>query len=249
MIDVTRLNLLTIENKINNLELQNTDFIITNQGSGYTTNGSVVFSYADGTVGQGSGGAARAVTDGNRIVRIELTNSGTGYITSPTLSITGGGGSGATAVYNGEDKASGGNSNVRYVTKRVKLAPGFEAGDLRVYMDVYRPPGSGVLVYYKLLSESDNADFDDNNYNLMTEFSTTLNFVSTSKNDFFEAVFAPGTYNSGVFNNRVRYTSANGSTYDDFALFAIKVVMFGTSTVNVPKISQLRVIALPAATV
>jgi hypothetical protein len=116
-------------------------------------------------------------------------------------------------------------------------------------MDIYRPPGSGILVYYKLLSESDSADFDDNNYNLMTESSSTINVVSTTKNDFFEAVYAPGIYNTGVFDNRIRYTSANGSTYDDFALFAIKVVMFGTSTVNVPKISQLRVIALPAATV
>jgi len=249
MIDITRLNLLTIENKVNNMELQNTDFIITNQGSSYASNGSVAFSYATGTVGQGSGAAARAVAEGGIITRIELTNPGTGYITSPTLTISGGGGSGATAVYNGEDKASGGNSNVRYVTKRVKLAPGFEAGDLRVYMDVYRPPGSGILVYYKLLSDSDPSEFDDNSYQLMTESSSTLNIISTSKNDFFEVTFAPGTYNSGVFNNSINYTSNNGAQYKDFSLFAIKVVMFGTSTVNVPKVSQLRVIALPAATI
>jgi hypothetical protein len=250
MIDISRLNLLTIENKINNMELQNTGFIIVNQGSGYTTNGSVIFSYPDGAVGQGAGGAARAVTDGDKITRIELTNAGTGYLTSPILQITGGGGSGATAVYNGEDKSSGGNSNIRYITKRVKLASGFEAGDLRVYMDVYRPPGSGILVYYKLLSDSDSASFDDNNYQLMTEFSDTLNVTSTAKNDFFEAIYAPGTYGTGEFDNKVSYLSANGSIdpYTDFSLFAIKVVMYGTSTVNVPKISQLRVVALPAST-
>jgi hypothetical protein len=116
-------------------------------------------------------------------------------------------------------------------------------------MDVYRPPGSGILVYYKLLSDSDPSEFDDNSYQLMTESSSTLNIISTSKNDFFEVTFAPGTYNSGVFNNSINYTSNNGAQYKDFSLFAIKVVMFGTSTVNVPKVSQLRVIALPAATI
>ena len=247
MIDITRLNLLSIENKINNLPLQNTDFIIVNQGSGYTTNGDVTFSYADGTVGQGAGASARAVTDGDKIVRIELTNAGTGYITSPLLTISGGSGSGAIAVYNGEDKSSGGNSNVRHITKRVKLAPGFEAGDLRVYMDLYRPPGSGILVYYKLLSETDTASFDENNYQLMTESGSTFNLVSKTRNDFFEAVFAPGTYGSGAFANKVEYTSANGQEYSDFSLFSIKIVMYGTSTVNVPKVAQLRAIALPSS--
>jgi hypothetical protein len=247
MIDITRLNLLTIENKINNMELQNTGFIIVNQGSGYTTNGSVTFTYPNGTVDD-RGAAARAVTDGDRIVRIELTNPGTGYYTSPVLTISGGSGSGATAVYNGEDKTSGGNSNIRYITKRVQLAPGFDAGDLRVYMDLYRPPGSGILVYYKLLSESDPSEFNDNNYQLMTETSTTLNAISKGRGDFFEAIFAPGTYNSGNPDNRVRYTAANGVEYKDFMSFAIKIVMFGSSTVNVPLVSQLRVVALPEAT-
>ena len=247
MIDITRLNLLTIENKINNMELQNTGFIIVNQGSGYTTNGSVTFTYPNGTVDD-RGAAARAVTNGDKIIRIELTNAGTGYYNSPILTISGGSGSGATAVYNGEDKSSGGNSNIRYITKRVQLAPGFDAGDLRVYMDLYRPSGSGILVYYKLLSESDPSEFNDNNYQLMTETSTTLNAISKGRGDFFEAIFAPGSYNSGNPDNRVRYTAANGVEYKDFMSFAIKIVMFGSSTVNVPLVSQLRVVALPEAT-
>ena len=250
MIDINRLNLLTIENLINNMPLQNTGFVITNQGSSYASNADVTLSYASGTPGQGSGGAARAVYDSasGKIVRIELTNAGTGYITSPTVTISGGSGSGATAVYNGEDKASGGNSNVRYITKKVQLAPGFEAGDLRVYLDAYRPSGSGILVYYKLLSDSDSAAFEDNNWNLMTEGAPTVNFISQNKYDYAELTFAPGTYGSNKFDNKVLYTSANGGQYKDFSVFAIKVVMYGTSTVDVPKISQLRVIALPAST-
>ena len=258
MIDLNRLNLLTIENKINNMPLQNTGFIITNGGSGYTGNATVTIDYSGyvtpegmglSSNGQGSGAAAVGIVTGGVLTKIELTSPGLGYIISPTVTLNSSGGTTATAVYNGEDKASGGNSNVRYITKKIQLAPGFDAGDLRVYMDAYRPAGAGILVYYKLLSDSDSSNFDDNNWILMTEGSSTTNFISQSKYDYAELTFAPGAYGSGVFSNRVFYTGANGGQYKDFALFAIKVVMFGTSTVEVPKISQLRVIALPASSV
>jgi hypothetical protein len=251
MIDLTRLNLLSIENKINNLPLQNSGFVIVNQGSGYTGNATVTIDYPDGSIGQGSGASASAIHDpiSGKIIRIDLTNAGTGYITSPRITINAPASGTDTAVvtYNGEDKALGGNAEIRYITKRVKLAPGFDAADFRVYMDVYRPSGSGVLVYYKLLSESDSANFDDNNYQLMTESASTRTLNSAINTDWFEANFAPGNFNSGVFDNKIKYTSSNGSEYKDFSLFSIKVVMYGQSTVNVPKIAQLRIIALPAS--
>ena len=250
MIDLNRLNLLTIENKINNLPLQNTGFVITNGGSGYTGNATVTFTYPAGTpaAAQGAGAAAVGIVTGGVLTKIELTNPGTGYIASPTITLNASGGVTATALYNGEDRALGGNSNIRYITKRLQLTPGFEAGDLRVYMDAYRPPGSDILVYYKLLSDSDSANFEDNNWVLMTEGSATTNFISQNKFDYAELVFAPGTYGTGNFDNKLQYTSANGGQYSDFSQFAIKVVMYGTDFVNVPKISQLRVIALPAST-
>jgi hypothetical protein len=248
MIDVNRLNLLTIENKINNLPLQNSGFQITNSGSGYTGNAKV-------TIGSGGDGTANAyanVTAAGIVDKIVLDNPGNLYITSPTITVaapTGGSPVTATVVYNGEDKASGGNSNVRYITKRVPLATGFDAGDFRVYMDLYRPPGSGVLVWYKVLAESDPSKFDDNNWLLMTELSDTKNIFSTSRGDYFEATFAPGEQDSGVAANRIRYTSASGTgPHRDFSVFQIKVVLYGSSSVSVPKFGQLRVVALPETT-
>jgi hypothetical protein len=248
MIDVNRLNLLTVENKINNLPLSNAGFQITNSGSGYTGNAKV-------TIGSGGDGTANAyanVTAAGIVDKIVLDNPGNLYITSPTITVaapTGGSPVTATVVYNGEDKASGGNADVRYLTKKVPLATGFDAGDLRVYMDLYRPPGSGVLVWYKVLSESDPSKFDDNNWMLMTELSDTKNIFSTSKGDFFEATFAPGTQDSGVPDNKIRYTSVSGTgPHRDFGIFQIKVVLYGSSTVSVPKFGQLRVVALPETT-
>jgi hypothetical protein len=118
-----------------------------------------------------------------------------------------------------------------------------------VYLDLYRPPGSGILVWYKVLSESDPSRFDDNNWLLMTELSDTKNIFSANRNDYFEAVFAPGTQDSGVPANKVRYTSVSGTgPHKDFSVFQIKVVLYGSSTVAVPKFGQIRVIALPETT-
>jgi hypothetical protein len=246
MIDVSRLNLLTIENKINYMPLTNTGFIITSVGSSYPVVAGVG-TPVNLTITGGSGSGAEAyanVTGGGIVDRVVVTAGGTGYITSPTVVPASGS---ATFTYNGEDKASGGNSGIRYLSKKVQLASGFECGDLRVYMDAYKPTGSGILVYYKLLSPSDPSAFEDNNWILMDQMADSVNFFSTSRDDYAELTFAPGTYGSGVPSNKISYVSASNTTHDDFAVFAVKVVMYGLSTVDVPKIANLRVIALPKA--
>ena len=64
----------------------------------------------------------------------------------------------------------------------------------------------------------------------------------TGYDDYREILYAPGI--NGTANNSVTYTS--GSTaYNSFRTFAIKIVMSGTSTVDVPKVRDFRAIALP----
>jgi hypothetical protein len=145
-------------------------------------------------------------------------------------------------TYNGEDKKSGGNSDVRYMTRRVTLADGFDSGDLRVYLTAYKPSGGNIHVYYKLLSKSDADLFDDKNYQLMTEIGNP-NFVSTNDFDYRELTFAPGE--NGVPDNSISYDTDDTSFFS-FRTFAIKIVIRGTSTTDVAKIKDVRVIALPA---
>ena len=243
VIDVTRFGGIFIENIINNLPLSNSDFVITTLGTGYTGNTGVTI-----TGGGGSGGNAYAVaniTTGN-ITSIVVDVPGSGYTSSPTITIAAppvtGGNTTAVAIFNGEDKKSGGNSNVRYITRRVTLADGFDSGDLRVYLTAYKPSGSNIYVYYKILSGSDADIFDDKSYQLMTQLGNP-NFASTSRTDFRELAFAPGV--SDTANNIVSYTS--GSTaYNSFKTFAIKVVMASNETIDVPKVRDLRAIALPS---
>ncbi len=243
IIDITRMGGIFVDNDINQLPLINSGFVIANGGTGYANSADVTVTI---TGGGGSGAVATATVTSNVITAITLTSAGSGYTTSPTITITpgSGGGSSASVTYNGEDKKSGGNAKVRYMTRRVTLADGFDSGDLRVYLTAYKPSGSDVHVYYKLLSDSDADIFDNKNYQLMTQLGNA-NFVSTNKLDYRELAYAPGT--SSTANNSVSYTSG-ATAFNTFKTFAIKIVMSGSDTTDVPKVRDLRAIALPAGT-
>lgn len=240
-IDTSRMGLIAVENIINNLPLSNSGFVIANAGSGYANSSDVVVTI---TGGGGSSATATATVTSNVITGITLTNNGSGYETSPTITITpgSGGGSGAVVTYNGEDTKTGGTANVRYITRKVTLADGFDSGDLRVYLTAYKGSGSDIRVYYKLLSTSDAENFEDKNYQLMTQLSNA-NFVSTGPTDYREITYAPGI--NGIANNSVNYTTTS-SAYNSFKTFAIKIVLSGTDTTDVPRVRDFRAIALPA---
>jgi hypothetical protein len=244
VIDTTRFGIIAVENIINNLPLANSGFIITNGGTSYANSADVTVTISGGN---GSGATATATVTSNVITAITLTNAGSGYTTSPTITITpgSGGGSGAVVTYNGEDKKSGGNADVRYMTRRVTLADGFDSGDLRVYLTAYKPDGANINVYYKLLSNSDVDDFDDKEYQLMTQLGDT-NYISLNSNDLREFTFAPGI--SGSANNSVSYT-AGSTAYRNFRTFSIKIVLTGTNPTDPPRVRDFRAIALPEGTV
>jgi hypothetical protein len=242
ILDTSRYGIIAVENIINNLPLSNSDITLSSGGTAYSTNANAVVTISGGG---GSGALAAAVVTNNVVTSVYLTSVGSGYTTSPTITLVDANttpGTGATITYNGEDKKSGGNGEVRYITRRVTLADGFDSGDLRVYITAYKPTGGDILVYYKILSTSDPDTFDDKNYQLMTQLSNS-NFVSVNEEDYREISYAPGT--NSTANNAVSYTSAS-TGYNTFSTFAIKIVMTGTSTVDVPKVRDFRAIALPA---
>jgi hypothetical protein len=241
-IDTSRISMIAVENNINDLPLSNSGIVLSSGGTGYSTNANAIVTI---TGGGGSGATAAAVVTNNVVTSVYLTAAGSGYETSPTITLTDANttpGTGATITYNGEDKKSGGNSNVRYITRKVNLADGFDSGDLRVYLTAYKPSSSNIRVYYKVLSISDPDAFEDKNYQLMTQLNNT-NFVSANYNDYREISYAPGV--NGTANNSVSYTSGSTS-FSNFRTFAIKIVLTGTSTTDVPKVRDFRAIALPA---
>lgn len=242
IVDMSRVGVITVGNIINDLPLANDGIIIANTGYGYANSSDISVTISGGG---GSGATAIANVVANTIDAIYITNGGSGYITSPTVTVTpgAGGGSGADIRYNGENEKSGGNASARYITRRVTLADGFDSGDLRIYLTANKPSGTNILVYYKILSVSDPDLFDDKKWTLMTEIGNS-NFSSLSDTDYRELIFAPGS--NGIPYNQISYESGSTS-YSTFRTFAIKVVMTSQTTSIVPKLRDLRAIALPAA--
>ena len=241
LLDVSRVGLIAIENRINNLELSNSDIVISNSGTGYANSADVTVTISGGG---GSGATAVANVVSNTINAVYITSGGSGYTTSPTITITpgSGGGSGAVANYIGENEKAGGNATARYITRRVTLADGFDSADLRVYMTANKQSGTNIHVYYKVLSASDPSLFEEKSWQLMTQIGNS-NYVSPNVSDYRELLFAPGT--NGVPSNQISYATEN-TVYNTFRTFAIKVVMTSQRTGLVPKIKDLRAIALPA---
>ena len=244
MIDISRYGIIAVENIINNLPLSNSGITVSSGGSGYANSADITVSISAPTGSGGTQATGAAVVTSNVVTSVYLTSAGSGYEKSPTITLTpgSGGGSGAVVTYNGEDSKTGGPANVRYITRKVVLADGFDSGDLRVYVTAYQPAGATVRVYYKLLSVSDADQFENKSWQLMTQLTNT-NFASANPSDYREIAYAPGINSSA--NNSVSYTS--GSTaFNSFRTFAIKIVLSGTSYTDVPKVRDFRAIALPS---
>jgi hypothetical protein len=242
------LSLYTIRWNINNLELSNSTITVANTGAGYNANTTLVtISAANGF---GSGATAVANVSGGQIKNIYITNSGSGYATTPTITITDpttrGGNANAIISITGETSSLGGNAQARYFTKKVILDQGFDSGDLRVYFTAYRPVNTNIYVYYKVLSRSDTQIFDSGNWQLMTTINNGNSLYSSSRDQTYEYVAAPGV--NGTAQNYISYTSnVTGQTYNNFNQFAIKVVLATPDHTSVPFLTDIRAIALPSS--
>ena len=75
------------------------------------------------------------------------------------------------------------------------------------------------------------------------------NTFSTSRTDLYEYEAAPGIYASNQANNSISYVSTTtGQKYTSFIQFAIKIVLATSDNTNVPFLTDIRALALPAGT-
>lgn len=196
--------------------------------------------------GSSANGFALANTDGtNTVNAIVLTHIGSGYITTPTVTVQAPtflgttGGTTATTVVSGEDSKSGGNILSKYITREIILEDGFESGDLRVFMDAVRPTGTDILVYYKVLSADDPETINDKSWKLMSKVKDSF---SRNTNTFIGLEFRPS-----LDENRINYIE-NGINYPiggTFKHFQIKVCMITSDQSLIPRVKNLRITAVP----
>ena len=233
---------------INNMGIGNNVISLVNAGNGYSSLTSSNISVSAPDVGSNNAILGLTANANGAITSVYVTNPGSGYLTTPTVTVTGANGVQAVVTVTGETAPKGGNSIAKYFTKKVVLSPGNDSGDLRVFFSAYRPIGTNVYVYYKILSAQDTQSFETGNWQLMTTLNGGLNTYSTSRTNLIEYECAPGIFSSGNANNFISYQSTNGQTYSSFIQFAIKVVLATNDNTTVPFLTDIRALALPAGT-
>ena len=226
-IDTSRINFITVENLINRGSLANSDVVISANGTGYSAG-----TFAVSGTG-GSGGVVTITVNNGAIATAYISSAGTGYYEDATIALTGG--TAGSVTISTELGASGGNTKSKYISRRVTLEDTFDAQDLKVFMNAYKPKDTDIKVYYKVHNAEDPADFEDKPYVLFTQ-ETDANLISSNESDIKSYVFRTTA-------NNISYTSS-GVTYDKFKTFAIKIVLGSASTAIIPKIKDMKAIAL-----
>jgi hypothetical protein len=132
-----------------------------------------------------------------------------------------------------------GNAKVKYISKKVVLADGLDAEDLKVYLTSYRPSGTDVKVYCKVLSNDDNESFDTKEWSVMN-LETTSNLFSDSANedDYLEYEYSiartpTSTKLAGLVKTNSNTTLTGSGTTFTSSLVAndiIKIVNSSTTT-------------------
>lgn len=211
----------------------------------YSNNYSIAMYTVSITGGGGANATGFAVantTGSNTVDYIVISEGGSGYIENPSIVIANGYATTnvtARAIVNGETGKEGGNIRAKYLTRQIALEDGFESGDLRVFMDVIRPTGTDIQVYYKVLSADDPDKFSDKRWVRMQKKNDRS---SKSDQEIIELEYRPN-----LEENKLYYYE-NGRKYpigDKFKYFAIKVCLTAADQAVIPVVRNLRIIATP----
>lgn len=246
IIDVQKTTWTGISYVINNGELANNLISIIDGGAGFNANGSYTATVDAPSSPLGTQATIAVTFSGGAVSNVYFTNIGSGYYKTPNISIVQAGTTrNCNVQVSGETSQSGGNALARYFTRKVVLADGFDAADLKVWITANRQPGTDIAVYYKVLAALDpDQNFDHRPWVLMSPGPDSSNSVySQNEQDYVEYTFVPaGALVYPPLN--LTYVDAGGYTQKSFKVFAIKICMFSSSTATIPKIKDLRAIAL-----
>ena len=163
------------------------------------------------------------VLDLERLNTILVKNIITPYYSANTISESAGG-------------FGNGGGSARYITRRVTLNNNFASTGLTVFVDVNRPPGTSIEVYYKVLNQNDPNNFDLNQYTKMNPvFTPGIGLGATGISDYVSDTYQALNIS---YNDIV-----TGTTYNTFNVFAIKIVMYADNPAIAPQIKNFRAIA------
>ena len=212
--------------------------------------------------------ASSATLASNRSVEIKYELNGYNKVASPAIDLS------RLSLYSAHNLIStnaaitvtedyvksGGLAQSRYITRTVTLTDGQDAEDLRVYLTAYKPSGSNIFVYYKILHADDSDTFGDARWIPMTldtgqGFTSDIAYSSSeNRNDFLELTYkipayaattgSPYLFGANNSTGVVEYRNTAKVRFSSFKYFAIKIVLTNQNSSNPPRVKDLRAIAL-----
>ena len=180
----------------------------------------------------------RVLIANGSVSNVVVATAGSGYTQNPTVSIatvSGTGSINAAVQCTGEERNSGGPISAKYISRRVTLKDGFDASDLKIILNAYKPKGTDVHVYYKVKNADDPEDFDLKNYILMNQ-ETSAGTISKGKDDIQEFIYKTSSETTAYTSNSIRY--------ETFKTFAVKIALVANTTYDMPRVKDMRAIAL-----
>jgi hypothetical protein len=250
IISKERLSAIAYANHINAGGIYPENISIVTGGTNHNTATNIVVTISAPDLANGIQATAnvKSVSSTNTITSINITNYGSGYANTPTITITDTNAStNATVAVAGETQTKGGNGIARYQTRKITLADGFDAGDLRVFVECIRPSGTHVVAYYKVLSAQDEAQFFDRRW---VKMDLLNNINSPDQLTTVELKFAHNLNGDGNPSGKMEYLE-NGDIETVYPLggtfkhFSIKLVLFANDPTVSPVVRTMRAIATP----
>lgn len=147
----------------------------------------------------------------------------------------------------------------RYISRRVDLLSGLESDDLKVYLSANLPNFTYVSsaggenteiktnleVWAKVQTADSDIPFDDLNWMRMEINPLQANVVANDESTFVEYSFSiPEYYYPSPNAPRTGYSKAEQQFAVPFTRYAIKIVLYSNTGTVVPKVKDLRVIAV-----
>lgn len=144
-----------------------------------------------------------------------------------------------------------GSALSKYISKKVELADGLDATDVRTFLTTYRPPGTDIKVYVKVQSSTDSRRFADVEWTELLPRSE-LNAFSSSADRFdyreieYQLDTTAKTAGQGAWSNNgiIRYIDPTGGIHNSYKYFSVKIVMLSNGHNVVPRIADMRTLAL-----
>lgn len=169
-------------------------------------------------VGMGVGGLG--ITDGTVITAINGSNCTLSIAASTTVDQ-------GTCIFTANEHKPYGISKNRYISKRLALADGLDAEDIRVLITAYRPQGTEVEIYAKIMNGTDVSQFNEKDWSKLVFVSgEDIRSDSLNPTDYREYEYTfdtapPGVRITGTGSMDVSSNTSNttvegfGTAFDD----------------------------------